>query len=73
MKHHDEAVSQALIRLDDALCSWERATGRSSVLIIREEGGFEHRSMNGKPIEVSLPDADLMRTVREASHAGKEK
>lgn len=65
MGHQDEAVQQALIRLNDALCSWERATGRCSVLILREEHGFVHRSMNGKPIDVSLTDEDMLRTVRE--------
>jgi len=48
-KHPDGDVTQALIRLNDALCTYERATGRQSVLIIREEGGWSHRSMSGKP------------------------
>lgn len=49
MIHPDNAVSQALIRLNDALCSWERATGRQSALILKEQGGFVHRSASGKP------------------------
>lgn len=53
MVHPDREVNQALIRLNDALCSWERATGRQSVLILREEGGFVYRTQSGKP---SVPD-----------------
>ena len=47
--HLDKNVNRALLDLDAALCTWERSTGRESVLIIREQGGFEHRSVNGKP------------------------
>lgn len=49
MEHPSDDVRQALIKLNDALCTWERATGRQSVLILREQGGFQHRSMSGKP------------------------
>lgn len=49
MEHPDREVQQALVRLNDALCSWERSTGRNSILILREQGGFEHRSASGKP------------------------
>ena len=31
--HKDEECDSALIRLLDALCSWERATGRRSTVI----------------------------------------
>lgn len=34
--HPDSEVRHALVRLNDALCSWERSTGRESVLILRE-------------------------------------
>ena len=52
-EHKDPEVDKALIRLDDALCSWERATGIESVLILREKGGFVHRSVSGKS---NVPD-----------------
>ena len=55
MNHPDKRVQDAIIKLNDALCSWERATGRESVLIIREQGGFFHRSISGRP----LRDSDL--------------
>lgn len=65
MEHPCQEVQQAIIRLNDALCSWERSTGRESVLIIREVGGYEHRSASGKPgIPADIPDEDLFATVR---------
>jgi len=48
-KHPDSAVRQAIVRLCDALCSWERNTGRRSALVIREQGGFCFRAASGKP------------------------
>lgn len=59
-RHPDPAVNQALIQLADALCTWERGTGRQSVLILREQGGFEFRAQSGKPsINKDIPDALL--------------
>ena len=49
MNHPDEEVNKALIRLCDALCSWERSTGRTSALVLRELGGFNFRAASGKP------------------------
>lgn len=61
MIHPDNDVQQALIRLDDALCSWERNTGRESVLILREVGGFVHRAVSGKPdVPEDIPDVELV-------------
>ena len=51
--HPDPKVNQALIQLSDALCTYERNTGRNSVLILREVGGFSYRAMDGKP---GVPD-----------------
>lgn len=63
-EHPDPDVNQALIRLNDALCQWERTTGRESVLIIREQGGWEHRSASGKPnVPKDVPDAALLGMV----------
>jgi len=44
IEHPDQEVRKALIRLCDALCTWERATGLESVLILREQGGFQFRA-----------------------------
>lgn len=62
--HPDPGVRQALIRLSDALCSWERNTGRESVLIVRETSGFVYRAVNGKPdVDDDIPDSDLMKMI----------
>lgn len=37
MERPDPEVRKAIVRLADALCSWERSTGRESVLIIRKQ------------------------------------
>jgi len=66
MEHADREVRSALIRLNDALCSWERHTGRESVLILREVGGFVHRSISGKPVTEGLndiTDAELIKNI----------
>lgn len=51
--HPDKEVQAAIVRLADALCSWERETGRQSILILREVGGFCFRAASGKP---EIPD-----------------
>ena len=48
-EHPCSEVTAAVIRLNDALCTWERTTGIQSVLIIREDSGWSHRSVSGKP------------------------
>lgn len=61
--HGSPEVRQALIRLDDALCEWERSTGQQSVLILREQSGFVHRSVSGKPnVPFDVTDAELLAT-----------
>lgn len=55
MQHIDRDVQSAITRLNDALCSWERATGIESVLIIRGIG-FCHRSVSGKPVSDGMND-----------------
>lgn len=65
MEHPDKGVRQALIRLNDELCTWERATGRQSILILREEGGFVHRSASGKPnIPEDIEDEVLLQRIK---------
>ena len=64
MEHPSKEVRQALVKLNDALCTWERETGRNSVLILKEQGGFCHRSASGKPnIPGDISDALLLESV----------
>lgn len=51
--HPSPDVQAAIVRLSDALCTWERETSRQSVLVIREQGGFVYRAQSGKP---GVPD-----------------
>lgn len=64
MIHPDEEVRRAIIKLSDALCQWERATGIESVLIVRERGGFVYRACNGKPgIDDDITDSEIVKSV----------
>jgi len=36
-QHKDREVRECLMHLLDALCMWERETGRRSILILRED------------------------------------
>lgn len=64
MEHPSERVRAALVRLNDELCSWERSTGRQSILILREQGGFTYRSASGKPnIPDDIEDDSLWRLI----------
>lgn len=64
MFHPDQEVSHAIVRLCEALCSWERATGRRSILILREEGGCSFRADCGKPVDDHrITDAELLEQV----------
>lgn len=64
MIHQSEDVTRALIQLSDALCQWERSTGRRSVLILREQGGWSYRAADGKPmVPADVPDAVLLNAV----------
>ena len=66
-QHQDPDVNHALTRLLDALCSWERNTGRTSVLILREWGGYVCRADSGKPLDEQrmsdVTDTQLMDLV----------
>lgn len=65
MKHPDKEVQAAIIRLSDALCAWERDTGRESVLIVRENG-FCFRAVNGKPnIPDDITDEQIKKVIVE--------
>jgi len=44
-EHPNEEVRRAAIRLCDALCSWERSTGRQNLFVLIEQ---DHESSNGR-------------------------
>lgn len=65
MAHPDKEVQSAIIRLSDALCVWERETGRENILIIHEKG-FCFRAVNGKPnIPDYIKDEELKKMIGE--------
>lgn len=73
--HPDQAVNQAITAPCVALVKWERATGRQSALILREnngeypsqsmiEPGYVFRAVNGLPLgseNDDLTDAHVLR------------
>ncbi len=61
--HPSPEVSLAILSLADALTTYERTTGRQSVLILREEGGFAARLMSGKPVPAHVGDDALLGAV----------
>jgi len=64
-EHPDSEVREALIRLVDALCEWERNTGRSSTLILIEDT-FQFRAVDGKP---NIPDfVSDIELIQKAHH-----
>jgi len=68
-EHPDKEVTAAIIRLSDALCQWERGTGRESVLIIREVGGYSYRAQSGKPnVPDFVTDEQLIGMVHTPMH-----
>ena len=56
MIHHDPEVAHAITVLCDRLCSHERATSVSSLVIIRDGQGFTFRAMDGKPLQQDQDD-----------------
>lgn len=50
--HRNPEVNQALIRLIDALCTWERNTGRGSTLLFVPDHEDEEviLAIDGKPL-----------------------
>lgn len=67
MYHPDKEINHKFIQLFDALCTWERSTGRSSVLIFREVGNGTLRVMDGKPVpkDRDISDIDLLMEVMD--------
>lgn len=54
--HKDAEVEAALVKLNDALGVWERATGRQCALFLIPEMSDEriHVSHNGKPLPLNF-------------------
>jgi hypothetical protein len=50
--HIDESVNNCLVKLNDALCSFERGTGRKYTLLLIPNSKEEeiHVSIDGKPL-----------------------
>ena len=49
------------------LCTWERSTGRTSILVLREAGWFQFRADSGKPLDSSsdeITDEQLFQMLR---------
>jgi len=54
--HMDPNVSSAIIKLDDVICMWERATSREIMLIIVPHSANEsiQISQSGKPLPINF-------------------
>lgn len=66
MIHKDKRVAEAILKLNDAICEYERTTQIDHVVIIRG-GSFVSRSLNGKPVTQHwVSDEDL---INQASNA----
>lgn len=61
--HQSDKVQKAIEALENALVEFERNTGRQSVVILREEGGFVRRSVSGKPCKTERTDLELVFAV----------
>jgi hypothetical protein len=58
--HPSKDVRAAAIRLIDALCMWNRSTGRENILIIKDSVGCEYRTLSGAPPPEYVSDAQLL-------------
>lgn len=65
MFHRDERINDAIIKLSDALCEYERSTGIESILIIREHN-FVYRATSGKLVnDAIISDKMLIDMITE--------
>jgi hypothetical protein len=70
-EHRDREVNKALIELLDALCTWERETGRRSILILKEDD-YLCRADSGKcVIPDDIPNTQVLGMVgkEEVAHS----
>lgn len=58
--HPSDEVRAAAILLLDALCQWERNTGRHNVVIIKDSIGCEYRTLDGAPPPDHTTDEELL-------------
>ncbi len=72
-QHSDPDVQAAVIRLCDALCTRERSTGRESLLIIRETGGYQFRADCGKPLDAALDDMTDAQLMQGFKHRAQNR
>lgn len=59
-EHPCPEVRAATIRLLDALCTWNRNTGRENVVILKDTAGCEYRTLSGVPQPEDITDAQLL-------------
>lgn len=68
--HIDSDCEQAIIRLNDALCSFERTTERECTLILVPHSSDEKimMSQNGKPLpqDFDMPPEQILSMAMEA-------
>lgn len=77
MWHIDSRCEQALIKLNDALCSWERSTDRQYTLILIPLSPDERVviSENGKPLpedSLTIPEETFMLAMKRRRIAERE-
>jgi len=62
MHHHpSEDVQAAIVRLADALTSWNRTTSRDNLVIIKDTVGVEYRAFSGAPIPEDITDEEALK------------
>jgi hypothetical protein len=59
MTHSDQDVQAALVKLCDALCTYERNTGNTSTLILHSYN-FHFQAVSGKPPSRGISDGYLI-------------
>lgn len=72
-EHPSADVRRAALSLLDALCTWERTTGRENVVIIKDSIGCQYRSFSGAPQPEDIPDIQILEafeSILESQHAG---
>lgn len=62
LDHPSPDVRAAAIRLLDALCMWERNTGRHNIVIIKDTIGCETRTLDGAPVPPEVSDEHLLQS-----------
>ena len=75
VSHRDRECNSALIRLLDALCTWERNTGRKSTLILIPHSVDEGiiQAQDGKPVPVSTVNSPYRMLQLALMERGKRK